>query len=1030
MTRTAVLAGLASLMIVAGVAVIGLQATRGGSDTDEPEAPEPEAAAAETGPSGPNAMGPASAARIRLVDRRDPTRIAWDIEVDAFDPVPGTDRVRITSPRGWVYLDPESPTYFSAASGEFTLAELGQEPDRGRLEGDVDIRVFEGPLDGVASSASELPSPEGLNPAATVRSESLSFDSLRGRLVSETPITIDAGAVHAEFGDLAVLISPEAARVEEASSDTPGLIVFDAERVGGPNAARTPAAREAAPARAAPVAFRPAFRAQPAASGPSPTTEPVDQPPLYYTTAFRGDVALVQGPASIQSERMRAYATVVDGRLPDDAIEPLSAAPSVLPVPPGRSLIEQVAWNVVAAQPGPAGGPPTDAPVRLTWTTSMRLFRTPEAQAAMLPDSLAAVFDATDGVPVVFAESGASVSGVASEVRYGLSTATVSAKGTVAFPLVVDADGSGRLAAADLAVDLGTGVGVIRGPGSLTARAQPRSQPRAQDQNPAEEQPTRPAPPTAATDDRIDWTERVDFLLTTGGDRQLEEATFAGDVRLISERLEASGDRLRAVFGASGETGSFDLRGATLNGSVKADARDASMTADEIDIGFDPSAAEPTPDRLTATGRVVASQRGAIVRGDLLEARLEPGPDGEAEVTTSLVEGNAEFRRDDGTFAAGDTIRNDTRGKRTEVLGSPAVVGSPGGRITGPTVVLEEEGGRVSVAGAGEFEREADGRVVARATWTDSMRYASEAGRLEAFGDVAAVSTPDETGRDTIRAQRLFATLVEGPGGETALSDLRAFGSDGSPASVETLRFDADNAADQGAADRAGVPERLIYLEGPVILADNPAATLTVDGPGRLVTADNRSDEAPDAEGAGQSGASGGGNGSSSQARGAALFDWQRDLLFDRRVGTLRMRRGVRMVRQSASRDEAENTEILAERLTARLTASTAGSARAGDRAQPLDPDATLFESAGETTIREVVAEGAVWARRGPTEVIGDRLVYDAAGQSARVESPASGLVSAFNRETGTDVTATAIEWDLINNRVDLIDPTPVAAPR
>jgi hypothetical protein len=216
---------------------------------------------------------------------------------------------------------------------------------------------------------------------------------------------------------------------------------------------------------------------------------------------------------------------------------------------------------------------------------------------------------------------------------------------------------------------------------------------------------------------------------------------------------------------------------------------------------------------------------------------------------------------------------------------------------------------------------------------------------------------------------------------------------------VEVRRYAAGTNGEQGPL------ERLLYLEGGTIRGDNLAGTLEVPGAGKLLTLDKRTREsAAPAE----NGAPG--------TQGSALFTWKERFSLDRRAGRVTLAGGARLVHEGLA--EQGRVEVDANELSAQV-AEAAGAT-----------DATLEEPfTGE--LRSATATGSVWMRYQQKEVTADVVVYDAMNRSVDAQGTNGNLVTAFDPDTGTPVTATRVLWNLNENKFQLIGiQQPVVIPK
>ena len=254
--------------------------------------------------------------------------------------------------------------------------------------------------------------------------------------------------------------------------------------------------------------------------------------------------------------------------------------------------------------------------------------------------------------------------------------------------------------------------------------------------------------------------------------------------------------------------------------------------------------------------------------------------------------------------------------------------------IAGQQMHLEEQDGRLEVFGAGSMrhvqlaDNASDaalvvpasvldapesaalppGLTVMRATWTRSMSFNDRTGRIECHGDSTVTSTTLEGGQ-VARSERLLLNITPGDqAGSAAVSVTlgSALGSSsgqqqldgrkllraeslgsilevdgGLPASVKSWKF-APSLNAQGGRDY----QQVLFMEGPKIIADEVAGTVTIPDAGRAVTFD---------AGDGSSRSNSTSLGSGGSASGRSQFTWAGNMEFNRLTGILRMIRDVEL---------------------------------------------------------------------------------------------------------------------------------------
>jgi lipopolysaccharide export system protein LptA len=554
---------------------------------------------------------------------------------------------------------------------------------------------------------------------------------------------------------------------------------------------------------------------------------------------------------------------------------------------------------------------------------------------------------------------------------------------------------------------------------------------------------------------RISWAEQADFEFRVEKDPQtgkeriagLKTAEAQGKTAMAVKDASVLADSMRAEFVPAGEEGTT-LERVLVKGNVTAgDGRSQSLSCDEGEMGFKPgkSPREPDPTSFTASGHVVARDGPAVASADSMHATLERRPDGEVAVTRAVLMGGAHFAQDDGVRprieADAAELDADPVKRVVDLIGAEgaaAKVVRGGAVLTGRSIRLDGMANGASVDGVGTFvngpdKRTPDGPRVT-ASWTKEMRFDDTAGTLYAAGDVAAEVATDPLSLDKIRAERVDLAMTPGQGpseGDSAVVDEARAGSlgmdptgggrkliraraegaamdveGGANATAESWRFIADKAAPEGRR-----PERVLYLEGPLIMASDAEQMLDVEGPGRLLVVDRRYFDG--SAGAAARGEESGLGASLNQgAVGGSIFAWQGSMHLDRDAGSVHFVERVRL--NHRPQRDASLMELECEDLTAKIAERGEG-----PEAQSVDGE---LESAD--------ARGAVWARSAARELIADRLNYDARTGKAEAEASEGNRVTVYDRVKATSITAARILWDLAGDRIEVISPGTVTAPK
>lgn len=528
--------------------------------------------------------------------------------------------------------------------------------------------------------------------------------------------------------------------------------------------------------------------------------------------------------------------------------------------------------------------------------------------------------------------------------------------------------------------------------------------------------------------------------------------------------------------------------------AVGLDAEGNMISADRFDVAFDTThagaagastsgdglggggTADPEPTRLVAEGGFEGLYRGQRLRAEMLEAGLIRDERGRLTADDVTAEGSVVFDGRDGVRARAWKLMADAPRQAVSLIARPgddvlAEIARGPSVVRGRDLQLNGVDRTLYCFGAGRFDHElpaddgfgvGDGGMgeagFAFATWTKSMLFDDVAGLIECVGDAEAVIEPSWLSRDRVRAYKVILALTPGVseglggsagpgtggfliggGGAAAAADddvggigdafagrevLRAHAVGesmeyvgGADAWVESVRYVVDADAENGRRR-----DRMIYLEGPEILADQQSQTLSVPHAGRALIDDRRPSGSSGGAGSGERGGVGAGAAGilgSEGLSGTTLFRWQDRMLLERAAGRARMDGGVRLVHRPLGETGAR------ELVCTTLTATLAG---------PRDVDAgTDGEVAGEAgpTLETVDASGAVYVRMTDPDrqLLADRLFYDARADFLEATASDDNRVT-FIDERGIPVTAAKLRWNLLEDRVDVLRPTPIVSPR
>jgi len=655
-------------------------------------------------------------------------------------------------------------------------------------------------------------------------------------------------------------------------------------------------------------------------------------------------------------------------------------------------------------------------------------------------------------------ETGAT--GTCASIEYAATTRTMAMlAGAGVESVTLDMPESGRLVVPSVRMDLGSGVAHVAGGGQLAALKAPKAFVGPLPEN----DPGRPM--SAQVVRQITWQEQADFEFAQHEGRlrgALSSARFTGSVLARDASSSLSGDYLAADFITQGRQQTALRRikvegnvvGVAGAGRVDADralpALDPYLTAQTLDVTFTPSKADPDqtePTHALAIGgegvSVRAQTRDAALTARSVETFIGRSANGDTVLTEIVASGNAFFERGDGVSARADILRarpeERTADLRSAPGGAPVVLARAGSTVVGSHVTLDDATGTMVCKGEGSFDHQPpppDAGTPARAsdqrrlmvTWTHGMRFNNAQGRIDCEGS-AVVTSATRLSTQVAKAEKLRVNITPasqaGGGGDGAIEDRRLLRAEAIgagvdepvgggvvsaaagvvPATVEVRSY--AYAPEAPGDDAKRTLEQLMFVEGPRIIADEQAGTMSVPGSGRAIIRDQRQA----ASGSGPLVAGGGGVGGGT--RGTSRFIWGESMLFTRSTGVLSMKKDVEVTHLPLGGDRAIRLVALNVDAFFNVQGQAAG---AGGAIQSAD-------------LIRAEAAGAVYAESGTQKLLGDRLVYEAA--TGMVEATASpGNRVTLYAEKQQPVTARKLLWNLRTDRVEVSEPAPTSGAR
>ncbi len=1042
----------AGALSVLFVSVLAFFALRGGASPVRGRADGPPAAPTDLGGAEDGAAFRGSEGqRLQFVDKKDPSRVAAELLASRLDPLPEPKHYAAAEPELWIYSRNGQVVHVRADEGRLYMPDSKAGPESGTIRGHVRVRLF------VPEAGGDPVEPDSATPTWTFETDSLAFDAQLGELTTRDGVTVASADTTFEGRGLRVMFSEIDQRVALLEIPGGGTATFRGALPAG-SAARgpTPAGPRAAPAPAPPGGA--ARTTQPSARRPAaPGEARVEQ---LYHVVFTGDVVASQGERRLDADRLTVWVRLIDNRLPEGAIAPVSivsvAAAPARPAlgPPVALALGAGALGTIRPEEGTsarsaaeplAAGPGTDEPVSLAWTGPCTIRPIAEAPPELAKNHVYLRATAEKSGLVRFADGGLDIHGHCAMLDYGATSRDLTLSGPGPASVRVEGTGRGVLEIVRAEVSLATGIGHIPGPGLAVGESG--------------EAGAGPA--------RASWTEQADFALRTADGRltnAVRQATLSGNTELANGRQSLRSGFVRADF-EPGEGRPSNLVRLIAEGRVLARSLvgGEELHAEALDIGFAPApagrrSADPDPTMLTARGGVLASGQGATLRAEFLEADLaraeaEGDEAGDVVVTRATAREGVRITRADGIEAECDDLEADPIAQIATLLGADTFVARHGTRVEGSQLTLRGLERRLEVFGPGRFGhsegRDSPGEAGEEspritAVWSKRMTFDDAVGRIECEGDAGATASRGRLERDTMAAERVEIDLEPldpdaAPGGEAgrggdALGALapalerkilgaRAFGSildrpagvGGRTASMESRRYGADAGAPDGLR-----LERLFFVEGPKLLADEVAGTFDVPGAGQMVIVDERENAQagappPTPGGEGAPSAPGGPlTLEPAMARGRTLFEWKGSLHADRGTGAVDLLQGARLTHKDRAGSEAITTRIECER----LSAVVAGLRTAGEAMV----DGVELVSA--------TARGGVYLRTGTRELAGETIEYDARAGTAEATAAPGAVVTLFDAARATPMTAARLFWNLRTNEFEIRQPGPLVVPR
>lgn len=959
-----------------------------------------------------------------MADRDDPSRRAGLVRAATGTPGVGGSYI-LTKPELLYYLKDGRLVHFVAEKGEalFPTADRGTRPESGFFEGNVVFKLFEVPTDARTIDVARD------TPSLTGTTSRLEYDGAFGEVRAPAHMIVVSDQGKFEGSNVSLVISEARQQLMSAAAD-PGAIITI-------NPAKAKAARAPKPAPQAVAVTSPASRLTTDTATVPPQPSPAPPPPkhAFYQLNSAGGVTVNNDPREITAHEVRAWLHLIDNTLPPNALGSLAAFPTqskseATPAPAATNPPTNPTPSKPESTTAPSSTPPTStpkppaeqSPLRLAFAGPLDIKLLDQRPAELDRDDVRVKFLAGNATRATFNDKTAKATATGNEIEYAATTSRLAVVGdNDNFAELKLAEG-GTLSAERLDADLAKGTASIKGLGTLTDR-----------------------PDGSTTPRTLSWSDGATIAFATRDGRPtgaIEWFKPRGNVVAVDKSGTFSGNELDATFAPiPGNDAKRFLKQMVLRDGVLSDQKrgrleGSRITADFAHLG---TGTNSWPTNVAVRGDALATSGDSSLEAHAIDAVLTRDKDGKVGIDHATAWGDARFDGRDGLWAKAERIEADIPREIADLTGPDVRLGQNETFVQGTQMRLEgADRQRLTVFGHGNFSHKDDAGATAAASWSKQMTFIDAAGTLECAGDVAADWRADQWSRDEAKADRVtmwFTPQTAGrtlslPGREEPKPDktdkieintqvakverkllrAQAIGSiaeddKGERASIESRRF----------ANADGSLERLMYVEGATITADEEKGTLHVPGAGVLFALDHRAAAERQKKAAKNGNLANQLAGDATGSRGEAKFEWKGSLLADRNARTATLHDSVKL-RHHRSQDglltDLECTDLVA------TMAGTAANAAENANAKDMTGD-----------LKTALAKGAVWLRSGTREITGGELLYDAANGLVDAQGQSGGLVNIFDQGRATPMTAKRIMWNLISGRLEVREPGTIVAP-
>ncbi len=963
--RIALVAAAALTVVAITIVTWSVVSTRSPGATDGDVAPEPQLQPIDntiTATNGTSSrvgavedlLGPAvegsEQGRIEFVD--EDGRIVRELLYETLEPREG-GRIEVDQPQAWMHLSNGGVAHLQANHGSLLQPQGRREPESGRFEGEVRVRVFD-----------EDPRPrEDIAPAVTFATDTLSFDTTMGELRTTDHVQITAAGLAIEFTGFTLIIDEVHSRLSLFQTNSAGSAVIDPSQLAESKSDESESGNESS----------------------SPVAAVIES---LYHAAMTGNVTIEFGPRVATAERFDLWARLLDNRPTPRTIEGLRLlSPPRDETATGESSIDQ------PSDPG------ENDVLTITWTNGLTIQPRDDTPVELQEeDAFARLASPTRGIVRVEDEI-TQLSTTSVALEYAIASRNLLWTGVGPRGVVMRAEELFEATTNRFELDLATGDATFPGPGVIVSLAEPVAA--------SLDKPLTPA--------QILWRDRAylslarsEFGIDFSANPLLIRSQFYGAVQASNEGVVVTGEQVQSFY-ALNRAGQTTIARAVVMGEARVDAGvEGLLTANRLDIEFDLDADAVAPTIATAQGDVRAAREGSTLRADLAEATFVRDISGRSRVDAFSADLGVVVQTADGVRMTADSLNADPERSIADLIGEPAEISFGASAISGAEMRINQTERTLTVFGNGALRRStADdglGYENLLLEWADSMRYDDLIGEALFLGECVLTADVSDLARDVVTAGRIelsttpYAERQERQDNDQSIRRAVAYGASSGVDSVNLARVESRRYIRDETAPGNLRLTRLVYLDGPEIIADVTDGELQVPHPGKLLIENRRLDEAAS-----------GGN-AQTDLRGTTLVEWDGAFVLKREVGAAEFRRQVRVRYRPLGAPRV--TELECERLDLSF-----------------DPDAQTNASAGSADLLWAQAQGAVYAAQGRRQVVADRMLFDNALGFAELTAWPGNAVTLFDADAPTPLTGDLLRWDLLRDRVEWRGARPTAAP-